>query len=113
MVTPSHVATDMGAASGAFVPFAEHDSHRTPADECLRWEWTVERDSGGGSTGMCETRHGALEALSKALVERGRSGCGSVAPVVLLVGEAREEDHYQRLPSVHTAVYEQGAIQWS
>jgi hypothetical protein len=113
MVTPSDVVTDVGAASEAFIPFAERDSHRTSADECLRWEWTVERDSAGGSAGVCETCRGAIEALSKALIERRRPGCGSVVPVVLLVGAIREEDQYQRLPSVHTAVYEQGAIQWS
>jgi hypothetical protein len=77
------------------------------------WEWTLARDSLGGSSGMCRTRHGAMEALSKALIASGRPRCGSVGPVKLRIDVLREQDCYERLPVEHTAVYERGAIQWT
>lgn len=36
------------------------------------WEWSVTRDTDGGCVGVSATRHGAMEALAKALV-RGRA----------------------------------------
>jgi hypothetical protein len=78
----------------------------------MLWEWVLARDSLGGSAGLCVTRHGAMEALSKALIASGRPRRGSVGPVKLRIDVLREQDCYERFPAEHTAVYEGGAIQW-
>ena len=76
------------------------------------WEWVVARDAQGGSAGLCMTRHGAMEALSRALVAAGRPSRGTVAQVKL-IRPADDEPGYLRGFPERTAVYDGGVIQWS
>jgi hypothetical protein len=76
------------------------------------WEWGITRETRNRPVGVSMTRHGAMAAMSRALLETGRPARGSVAPVVL-VDAAHSASYYQRLPVVRTAVYEAGVIRWS
>lgn len=38
------------------------------------WEWAMPRDGDGGCVGVPMTRHGAMEALTKALIRTERPG---------------------------------------
>jgi hypothetical protein len=89
------------------------DAQGNSDDAGMSWEWAMARDSLGGSSGLCMTRHGAIEALAKALIASGRPGRGSVGPVKLRIDLLREQDYYERFPVEHTAVYEEGAIRWT
>jgi hypothetical protein len=75
------------------------------------WEWQVARGARCSPVGLSGTRHGAMAALSRALIEAGRPGRGSIVPVVL-VDSMYTEPYYQRFPVISVAVYEQGAIRW-
>lgn len=75
------------------------------------WEWEVVRDADGGSAGISMTRHGAMEALAKALVQRGRPTRGRVVPV-LLSRPVHEPSCYLRGVPERTAVYDGMAIRW-
>jgi hypothetical protein len=117
MTISSDVAQDVKQPDAEFIPFAEQAVTRDAQDDSddvgVLWEWTLARDSLGGSAGLCVTRHGAMEALSEALIASGRPRCGSVGRVKLRVDVVREQDCYERFPPEHTAVYEQGAVQWT
>jgi hypothetical protein len=63
------------------------------------WEWEVARDAEGGSAGISMTRHGAMEALAKALVRRGRPTRGQVVPVILSRPVHEPSRHLRGLPS--------------
>jgi hypothetical protein len=76
------------------------------------WEWSIPRDAHGGSAGVSMTRHGAMEALSRVLVQAGRPGSGQVLPLTL-TGPVRHERHYLRGSPERTAVYDRQAIRWS
>jgi hypothetical protein len=76
------------------------------------WEWGVTRETRSNPVGVSMTRHGAMTALSRALVEVGRPARGSVAPIVL-IGTAQSAACYQRLPAAQTATYDEGTIRWS
>ena len=76
------------------------------------WEWTVTRDADGSSAGVSRTRHGAMEALAKALIEAGRPRSGRVMPVILAEGVHRPA-HYLRGVVRDTAVYDGTVIRWS
>lgn len=75
------------------------------------WEWTVARDSRGGSGGVCMTRHGAMEALSKALIAAGRPISGQVAQLELIRPVHDGPIDPRGLPA-RTAVYDGTVIQW-
>jgi hypothetical protein len=76
------------------------------------WEWVVARDERGGSVGISETCHGAMDALAKALVQAGRPRSGRVTPVIL-TSPVQEPSHYLRGLTKHTAVYDGEVIRWS
>jgi hypothetical protein len=75
------------------------------------WEWDVARDAQGGSVGLSDTRHGAMEALSRALVQAGRPTRGHVVPVALR-RPVHEPAYYLRGIPVRTAVFDGEVIQW-
>jgi hypothetical protein len=75
------------------------------------WEWVMPRESGGGCVGVSMTRDGAMEALTRALIEDGSPGRGCVVPM-LLADDASRSFCYVRLPVEHTAIYDGGAIRW-
>jgi hypothetical protein len=58
------------------------------------------------------TEHGAMAALSRALIKAGRPAQGVVAPLDL-VDSITTEDYYDRYPAIHTADYAQGVIRWT
>ena len=76
------------------------------------WEWGVMSGGRSNPVGLSMTRHGAMAALSRALIATGRPTRGSV---VLLVWTdiSQSGPHYLRLPVKHTATHEQGVIWWS
>jgi hypothetical protein len=57
------------------------------------------------------TRHGAMQALAKALIEAGQPGQGRIVPL-LLTDPGNAQPRYLRLPTWHTATYDGGTIQW-
>jgi hypothetical protein len=75
------------------------------------WEWTVTPDSRGNPVGVSMTCDRAKAALSRALVEAGRPGRGSIRPM-MLVYAAHSGTHYLRLPVTDIAVCEHGAVHW-
>jgi hypothetical protein len=76
------------------------------------WEWVMPRQSGGGCVGVSMTRHGAMEALTRALIKDGCPGQGCVVPLLLSDHESRSF-HYIRLPVEYTAIYDGGTVRWS
>jgi hypothetical protein len=75
------------------------------------WEWDVARDAHGGSVGLSGTRHGAMEALSRALLQAGRPTRGRIVPVTLR-RPAHEPAYYMRGIPVRIAVFDGQVIQW-
>lgn len=73
------------------------------------WEWM--QDAPVGPVGVCRTQHGAMEALSKALIAAGRPSRGRVAHIKL-IRPAGEEPGYLRGFAERTAVYDGVVIQW-
>lgn len=76
------------------------------------WEWAVFREVRDAPVGVSMTRHGAMEALARALIETGRPSRGRVFPV-LLTESVHESAFYVRLPVWHTAIYDGQRIQWA
>jgi hypothetical protein len=76
------------------------------------WEWVVTRDSHGGPAGVARTRHGAMQALAKALIHGGRPAAGQIVPLTL-TRPLHTEPGYQRGTPGHTATYDGQAIQWA
>lgn len=75
------------------------------------WEWAVARDSHGGPVGVCRTLHGAMEALSKALIASGRPATGQVVPMRLSRPVHQEPGYVRGLPE-RTAIYDGRVIEW-
>ena len=75
------------------------------------WEWSVARDTDGGCVGVSATRHGAMEALAKALVRAGRPKTGQVVPV-LLAEPLHSPSYYLRGWPTHRAVFDGMVLQW-
>lgn len=75
------------------------------------WEWGVARDMRSNPVGVSGTRHGAMAALSRALVQAGQPARGNVVPVVL-IDAAGSEPHYFRFPALSTAIYDRDVIRW-
>ena len=61
--------------------------------------------------GISMTHHGAMEALAKALVRRGRPTRGRVVPVILS-RPVHEPSRYLRVLPERTAVFDGAVIQW-
>jgi hypothetical protein len=76
------------------------------------WEWAITQDARDHPVGVSMTEHGAMSALSRALVKAGRPALGTVAPLDL-VGSISTGNYYDRYPAVHTAEYSQGVIRWT
>jgi hypothetical protein len=76
------------------------------------WEWAVMCDAHCGPVGVCMTQHGAMEALSKALVAAGRPASGRVAQIKL-IRSVRADPSYLRGFPARKAVYDGAVIQWS
>jgi hypothetical protein len=76
------------------------------------WEWDVARDAQGGSVGLSGSRHGAMLALSKALIQAGRPTRGRVMPVTLR-RPAHEPAYYLRGVPERTAEYDGEVIRWA
>jgi hypothetical protein len=75
------------------------------------WEWYVTRDADGGSAGVSKTRHGAMEALAKALVATNRPRTGRIVPVVF-TDPVHKPSYYLRGVPVHTAICDGQFLQW-
>lgn len=75
------------------------------------WEWVIARDAQGGAAGVSATRHGAMQALSGALVGAGRPRRGHVVPV-LLARPGYCSPYYLRGPLAGTAVFDGEAVRW-
>jgi hypothetical protein len=58
------------------------------------------------------TEHGAMAALSGALIAAGRPARGQVGPVAL-VRPVREDPLYVREPPERTAIYDGSMISWT
>jgi hypothetical protein len=75
------------------------------------WEWAVIRDEQGGSLGVSTTRHGAMNALSKALIRAGRPRSGHIARVKL-AESAHQSPYYLRDDISIRAFYDGKVIRW-
>ena len=75
------------------------------------WEGDVTRDAQGGSVGLSDSRHSAMEALSRALIQADRPTSGRVVPVTLR-RPAHEPAYYMRGIPVRIAVFDGQVIQW-
>jgi hypothetical protein len=104
-------ASVRGSAPASSGRLRESPTRAVVADVPM-WEWSTSRDSQGGSVGLCTTRHGAMEALAKALIARGCPSIGQVAQVKL-VRSVHEESSYLRGFPARTAVYDGAVIRWS
>jgi hypothetical protein len=76
------------------------------------WEWAVNRELREGPVGVCMTQHGAMEALSKALIAAGRPSRGRVAQVKLIRPVHMDPSYLRGFPA-RTAVYDGTVIRWS
>jgi hypothetical protein len=76
------------------------------------WEWTVDVGTDGTPTGVCGTRHRAMEALSRSLVAAGGPASGRVVPVALVDGALGFI--YERFASLGMkADCQSGVIKWT
>jgi hypothetical protein len=75
------------------------------------WEWSVTRDADGGSVGVSMTRHGAMEALAKALIRAGSPRSGQVVPIIL-TNPVQKPSYYLRGWPQHTAIYDGQVLHW-
>jgi hypothetical protein len=76
------------------------------------WEWGVTQDARHKPVGVSMTEHGAMDALSRALIKGGQPARGIVAPVDL-VDSVTTGDYYDRYPPIRSAEYAQGVIRWT
>lgn len=75
------------------------------------WEWSIRRDANGSSAGISRTRHGAMQALAKTLIQAGRPRHGQVIPV-LLADPLHDAPRYLRGQPAHTAIYDGRVLRW-
>jgi hypothetical protein len=75
------------------------------------WEWAVLRTARNHPVGVSKTEHGAMEALSKALIEAGQPGQGQITQVTL-IRPVQAEPTYLRQPPERTATYDGKVIRW-
>jgi hypothetical protein len=76
------------------------------------WEWAITQDARNNPVGVSMTEHGAMTALSRALIKTGRPAQGTVAPLDL-VDAITTEDYYDRYPPIRNAEYAHGVIRWT
>lgn len=76
------------------------------------WEWAVVREPRNTPVGMSRSQHGAMEALSKALIAAGRPARGQVGRAAL-VRPVREDPLYVRKAPERTTVYDGTVISWT
>jgi hypothetical protein len=74
------------------------------------WEWLVSGGARDGTTGLSGTRHGAMDALSRTLIEGHGNAIGYVAPIVLMTGVSGS--FYMRGNALDKASYDSGVIRW-
>jgi hypothetical protein len=74
------------------------------------WEWVVDRGVANAPVGVSDTRHRAMEALSRTLIAAGTPASGHVVPVTLVDGA--HGFTYLRMDPSLTADYESGVIKW-
>lgn len=75
------------------------------------WEWGVLQEPRNNPVGVSMTEHGAMEALSRALIAAGRPACGRVGQVTL-VRPVQADATYVREPAERTAEYDGSVILW-
>jgi hypothetical protein len=75
------------------------------------WEWSIAWDASSSSAGLSATQHGAMSALSRALIHGGRSVTGQVLPM-FLVEPLHAQSYYLRSWPRYTAVFDGVSIQW-
>jgi hypothetical protein len=72
----------------------------------------VARDEAGASAGISHTRRGAIQAMTRSLVEARRPRTGHVLPV-LLTEPAHKSPYFLRGHPESTAVFDGKAIRWT
>jgi hypothetical protein len=75
------------------------------------WEWAVDQGADNAPVGVSGTRHGAIEALSLALITVKARSSGRVVPVGLVDGAYGFS--YLRFNPVLIANCERGVITWA
>lgn|SRR5487761_250428 len=75
------------------------------------WEWLVSGGACDDTAGLSETRHGAMDALSRTLIEGRGNAIGYVLPIVLVNGVSGP--FYVRGDALNTASYDSGVIRWT
>lgn len=75
------------------------------------WEWVVLQEPRNNPVGVSKTEHGAMEALSRALVAAGRPARGQVAQVTL-IRPVQADPSYLRQPPERTAKYDGAVLHW-
>ena len=75
------------------------------------WEWLIAGGACDGTSGLSMTRHGAMDALSRTLIEGRSNAIGRVTRIVLEDGISGP--FYVRGQSSHTASYDSGVIKWT
>lgn len=75
------------------------------------WEWSIAWDAEGHSVGLSATRHGAMGALSRALIQAKRPVTGQVLPM-LLVEPLHSQSYYLRGWPRHKAFFDGVTIRW-
>jgi hypothetical protein len=76
------------------------------------WEWAVVRGAACGPVGVSMTQHGAMEALSKALIAAGRPSSGRVAQIKLIRSVLSDPGYLRGFPE-RVATYDGTVIRWS
>ena len=75
------------------------------------WEWEVDRGIRSSPTGVCGSRHRAMEKLSRSLVKADGPASGYVVPVSLV--DDKIGFCYERLSALKIrANFEKGVIRW-
>lgn len=75
------------------------------------WEWVVARDADGGSAGVCQTRHAAMLAMTRALLQARGPRTGHVTKVIFTSPLHRQPYYVRGFPQL-TAEYDGTAIRW-
>lgn len=75
------------------------------------WEWGVLREPRNHPVGLSKTEHGAMEALSRALIAAGRPARGQVGQVTL-IRPVQADAAYLRGAPERTAEYDGSVILW-
>jgi hypothetical protein len=75
------------------------------------WEWAVTRPR-SRPVGVAMTRHGAMQALTKALIHGGQPAAGQIVPLTL-TSPLHTEPGYQRGLPERIATYDGQVIQWT